>query len=153
MIEDGFPTVAPSLGILTYSRAIRKVPVYPSIWIFRDIENSHKNSIPLQNYSSVRLVLNCGLSLWQNALFCESVMVTSASSSTFLNDLKWNLPIDETVKKCNRWFFTLRNLYHASCPPFLTHKFYILFIRSLLLYCRLPSFCNLAEYLFRKLLL
>jgi len=69
---------------------------------------------------------------------------------TFSSDLTWNTHIEETVKKCYRRFFILRNLKRASCPPFLMHRCYVLFIRSLLLYS-FSSFCNLPDYLFYRL--
>ena len=70
---------------------------------------------------------------------------------SFSNDFKWNLHVEDIVKRCYRRIYILRNLYRAACPPHVIQKCYILFIRSLLLYC-FSCFCNLSDYLFHRLL-
>ncbi len=109
------------------------------------------------NYSKC-VVMNCvtkkSLDLCSIRTAEDNVLASVSSlrllGVTFSSDLTWNVHVEEIVKKCYRRFFILRNLKRASCPPFLIHRCYVLFIRSLLLYS-FSSFCNLPEYLFYRL--
>ncbi|MEL7308758.1 MAG: reverse transcriptase domain-containing protein [Pseudomonadota bacterium] len=122
----------------------------------------------IENWSrSVGLCLNYGKCVVMNCVTKKSLdlceirtaddnVLASVSSLhllgvTFSSDLTWNLHVEEIIKKCYRRFFILRNLKRASCPPFLIHRCYVLFIRSVLLYC-FSCFCNLPDYLFYRLL-
>ena len=68
----------------------------------------------------------------------------------FSDDLKWNLHVDHTVRKASKRLFILRNLRKAGCSPTLMTRCYTSFIRSLLAYS-FPAFCNLPDFLFKKL--
>ena len=70
---------------------------------------------------------------------------------TFSCDFSWNSHVSVVVKKCFQRFYILRNLKRANCPSDVIFKCYLSFIRSVLLYC-FPCFCNLPDYLFKKLL-
>ncbi|MEL7308637.1 MAG: reverse transcriptase family protein, partial [Pseudomonadota bacterium] len=90
------------------------------------------------------------------SITCDDGVTLSTVSSLrllgviFSSDFSWNLHIQSILNKCYRRFFILRNLKRASCPPFIIHKCYVAFIRSILLYS-FPCFCNLPQYLFNKL--
>jgi hypothetical protein len=70
---------------------------------------------------------------------------------TFSQDLRWNLHIDNILKKANKRVHFIRNLKRAGCPPSVMLLAYNSIIRSLLLYAY-PCFCNLQAYLQVKLL-
>ena len=70
---------------------------------------------------------------------------------TFSSDLSWNDHFSSVITRCYKRFFILRNLKRAKCSPFLLHKCYIAFIRSIMLYA-MPCFCNAPKYLFDRLL-
>ena len=86
-----------------------------------------------------------------NDTFLSTVTSLRLLGVTFSENLCWNLHVDDIVRRCYRRFFILRNLRRAYCPPVLIHKCYVLFIRSVLLYC-FTCFCNLPKYLFQRLL-
>ncbi|MEL7309703.1 MAG: reverse transcriptase domain-containing protein, partial [Pseudomonadota bacterium] len=65
-------------------------------------------------------------------------------------DLKWNLHVDNLVKRASQRLFILRNLRRSGCPLSVMLKCYFAFIRSVISYA-FPCFCNMPSYLFSKL--
>lgn len=85
----------------------------------------------------------------------DDTLLQQVSDFSFLGvqlskNLKWNIHINNVIKKASKRLFVLRNLRRASCPPDLMIRCYEAFVRSLLLYS-FPSFCNLPECLIKKL--
>ena len=70
---------------------------------------------------------------------------------TFSNDMKWNLHIESIVKRARRRFYAIYHLRRSDCPTTLMFRFYVSFIRSVLLFA-FPCFCNCPDYLLQKLL-
>ena len=69
---------------------------------------------------------------------------------TLSSDLKWNVHVNNIVKKASKRFFVLYNLKRANSPPHIMWSVYCSVIRSCLLYAY-PAFCNLPLYLKDKL--
>ena len=85
----------------------------------------------------------------------DSVTLTQVDVIKFLGvhstkDLTWNIHVDSAVKKASKRLYIIRNLRRSNCPRELILKWYVAFIRSVLLYSY-AAFCNLPDYLTRKL--
>ena len=68
----------------------------------------------------------------------------------FSNDCKWNLHVQNVVKKASRRIFLIRNLKRAGCSKYVMFSAYVAFIRSVMMYC-FPVFCNVSSYLFTSM--
>ena len=67
------------------------------------------------------------------------------------SDLKWNFHVDSIVKRASKRFYIFYNLVRSGCPSNLLLQTYLIYVRSILLYC-FPVFCNAPEYLLSKFL-
>ena len=69
---------------------------------------------------------------------------------TFSHDFKWNVHVENVVKKACKRLFVLRNLRRSKCSSKLLFQSYTAFIRSVLIYSY-PAICNAPDYLTQKL--
>jgi len=69
---------------------------------------------------------------------------------TFSDNLKWNVHVDNVVRKASQRIFILRNMKRSGCDSQTLYNIYAALIRSVLLYCY-PCFCNAPVYLHQML--
>ena len=96
------------------------------------------------------------VSLTCHPLYFHDNMLKCVSSLKILgcllsHDLKWNLFVDFLVKKASRRVYLILCLKRANCPAHVLYMSFCAFIRPILLYAY-PAWCNLPEYLRKKLL-
>ena len=65
----------------------------------------------------------------------------------FSDNCKWNVHVENIVRKASKRIFVIRDLKRAGCSKSILFSAYKAFIRSVLLYC-FPVFCNVPVYLF-----
>ncbi|MEL7309610.1 MAG: reverse transcriptase domain-containing protein, partial [Pseudomonadota bacterium] len=68
----------------------------------------------------------------------------------FSEDLKWNVFIDQTVKRASKRIYLILCLKRSNCPAYLLFRAYCVYIRPILLYA-FPVVCNMSDYLRKKL--
>jgi len=68
----------------------------------------------------------------------------------FSEDLKWNVFVDQMVKRSSSRIYLILCLKRSNCPANLLFRAYCVYIRPILLYA-FPVVCNMSEYLKKKL--
>jgi hypothetical protein len=120
------------------------------------LEWSNRNRLPLNKAKCCVLDVITKRSITTSPITSHKGFLPQVSSLrvlgvTISSDLKWNMHVENALKKANRRLYLLRNLKRASCPMTFLTLAYNSIIRSTLLYAY-PCFCNLPGHLKEKLL-
>jgi hypothetical protein len=98
----------------------------------------------------------------KKSLLCSSVSITNDVPLSdvqhlkilgcyFSADMKWDKHVDFCVRKASRRIYLILSLKRAGCSSRLLFNVYTSCIRPILLYC-FPTYCNIPQFLRRKLL-
>ena len=108
--------------------------------------NSSKSFV--MNVITKKSLMSANVVSYDNFSLSSSVHILGCHLS---NDLKWTKHVNHVVKKASRRMYLLLCLKRAGCDAKLLFHVYRSCIRSVLLYS-FPVFCNMPQYLKRKLL-
>lgn len=120
------------------------------------VDWSNTHSLPLNSSKCAVMNIVTKKSLCLPDIFTDDGVSLPTQSSLpvlgvrFSDNFKWNVHVQNIIKKASRRIFLIRNLKQAGCSSSVMYSAYVAFIRSVLLYC-FPVFCNVSSYLFTSM--